>query len=67
MTPIPVLLLQVFLSSLLGILLSFGAIKAILYIFKLNIIEEIKKNNPAAAILAAGIFIGIGLLIGLAK
>ena len=60
-------ILQVFTYSLLGILLSWLTFKAAHFLFNISLIDEIRSGNKAAAYFSLGIFILLGLIIGLVK
>ena len=56
---------ELFVHSCLGIILALIVVKFSLLLFNINMIEEIKKGNNAAALLCLGILLMIGLIIGL--
>jgi len=56
---------NVFLYSALGVLFVYLINRFSLVLFNLRLAEEIKSGNKAAAIFGLGVFILVGLIIGL--
>lgn len=56
---------QVLLYSVIGVLFVWALTRFSQLLFGMNLSEEIRKGNKAAATFGLGIFILIGLIIGL--
>jgi uncharacterized membrane protein YjfL (UPF0719 family) len=56
-----------FIYVVMAIILTFLVSKLSKLLFNMDIIEEVRQDNKAAAILALGLFLMIGLIIGLTK
>ncbi|HMB00400.1 MAG TPA: DUF350 domain-containing protein [Spirochaetota bacterium] len=56
-------LINLFLFSLVGLLLTFIIFKSSKLLFGLDLSEEIRNGNKAAAILGAGVLLFFGLVV----